>query len=177
MTMGIRLIDLMRRFARAILRLPMPLLTIMFVVGRRCCLHISCLQYVLLPCFDLGVFSGFFGRSCRDVLVDAKAAEGASGAFTACLVDALSYGNSGYSEASVHIRQSLLHAGLEQEPEVERGFALNDALNSGKDIITSVHQKTHFERILTSNSSSAVLPPICNLRLSRVIQSFDSAFD
>jgi len=120
----------------------------------------------------LGVFSGFFGRSCRDVLVDAKAAEGASGAFTA-----LSYGNSGYSEASVHIRQSLLHAGLEQEPEVERGFALNDALNSGKDIITSVHQKTHFERILTSNSSSAVLPPICNLRLSRVIQSFDSAFD
>ena len=129
----------------------------------------------------MGVFSGFFGRSCRDVLVDAKAAEGASGAFTACLMDALSYGNSGDSEASVRIRQSLLHAGLEQEPEVERGSALNDALNSGKDIITSVKKKVHLERILTSNSryslAAQFIPALCNLRLSRVIQSFDSAFD
>jgi len=72
-------------------------------------------------CLDLGEFSGFFGSGCRDdqVSADAKSAGSASGAFTACILHALSSGDCSPAEASSRIRESLLQAGLAQDPVMQ----------------------------------------------------------
>ena len=72
-------------------------------------------------CLDLGEFSGFFGSGCRDdqVSADATTSGNASGAFTASLLHALSFGDCSPSDAAARVHDALLQAGIVQEPVLQ----------------------------------------------------------